>query len=126
MSETTGKRILVVDDNEEILSWMEFVLQRHEYDVILARDGGEALVRAQRDSPDLIILDIVMPIRSGLSVLERLRANDSCKARIMIVTAKTEERHRQYAESRGADAFMRKPFEVDVFLETVEELLKDC
>ncbi len=126
MSETTGKRILVVDDNEEILSWMEFVLQRHEYDVILARDGGEALVRAQRDSPDLIILDIVMPIRSGLSVLERLRANDSCKARIMIVTANTEERHRQYAESRGADAFMRKPFEVDVFLETVEELLKDC
>lgn len=73
-------------DDEEILESTLSALQEHGYEVITASDGSEALMRAERDLPDLIILDIVMPKRSGFSVLNRLRCGQSRSPRIMIIT----------------------------------------
>jgi len=117
------KRILLVDDDEDVLESTQLALEQHGYSVLIARDGSEALVRAERDLPDLIILDVVMPRRSGFSVLERLRAGHNRSPRIMVVTGNREPRHKEFAESHGADAFMHKPYDIDELIDRVETLL---
>ena len=119
----SSKRILVVDDDEEILETVRFALQDQGYEVLLAHDGQEGLMRAERDQPDLILLDIIMPKRSGFAVLERLRQSRIRSPRIIMLTANTDPRHLEFAESRGADAFLNKPFDMDELLATVESLL---
>ena len=119
----SSKRILVVDDDEEILETVRFALQDQGYEVLLAHDGQEGLMRAERDQPDLILLDIIMPKRSGFAVLERLRQSRLRSPRIIMLTANTDPRHLEFAESRGADAFLNKPFDMDELLATVESLL---
>jgi DNA-binding response OmpR family regulator len=121
----SSKRILVVDDDEEILETVQFALQDQGYEVLLAHDGQEGLMRAERDQPDLILLDIIMPKRSGFAVLERLRQSRIRSPRIIMLTANTDPRHREFAESRGADAFLNKPFDMDELLTTVESLLNN-
>ena len=69
----TGHRVLLVDDDESILEVIEAAFRRSGHEVLVARDGSEALVRAERDAPDLVVLDLVMPRRSGFAVLDRLR-----------------------------------------------------
>ncbi|HHM12885.1 MAG TPA: response regulator, partial [Planctomycetaceae bacterium] len=68
-----GPRILLVDDDAEIIEAMRYALQSRGYDVVIARDGNQGLVMAEREDPDLVILDMMMPKRSGFLVLERLR-----------------------------------------------------
>ncbi len=114
------KRILLVDDDPEVLESIEIALKGRGYDVLLARDGAEGLVRAERDAPDLIILDIVMPRRSGFAVLDRIRSKRGRSPRIILLTANTEARHREFAVSHGADAYLNKPFEVPDLLDEVE------
>lgn len=129
--ETTGvsmdvqlKRVLLVDDDEEILETTRLALQDRGYEVLVARDGAEALVRAERDSPDLIVLDVVMPKRSGFAVLKRIHNSRRSAMRIMVVTGNDECRHREYAVAHGADAFLKKPFDMHVFLDEVDSLLR--
>jgi len=117
-------RVLLVDDDESILEVVEIAFQQRGFDVLLARDGAEALVRAERDAPDLIVLDIVMPRRSGLAVLERLRRRHAEFPRIIVVTANTEPRHEQFANQLGADRFLQKPFEVETLVAEAEALLR--
>ena len=114
------KRILLVDDDPDVLSSIELALKGKGYDVLLAHDGAEGLARAERDSPDLIILDVVMPRRSGFAVLDRLRQKRNRSPRIILLTANSEPRHREFAESHGADAFLNKPFDVPELLDEVE------
>jgi CheY-like chemotaxis protein len=118
------KRILLVDDDEQILASLRLALQERGYEVLLARDGAEGLARAERDVPDLIVLDVVMPRRSGLMTLDRLRRNPYRTPRIILVTGNDEPRHREFAESRRADAFFAKPFEIDALLEEIDRLLE--
>ena len=117
------KRVLIVDDDEEILEFTELAFREHGYEVLVARDGAEALTRAERDAPDLIVLDIIMPRRSGFSVLERLCRGPNGLPRIIVVTADEDERRQEVAKSKGADAYIRKPFDVDRLLEKAAELL---
>ena len=119
----THKRILLVDDDEEVLESTQLALTEHGYEVLTAKDGSEALIRAERDFPDLIILDVVMPRRSGFSVLEHLRSGHNKAPRIMIITGNREPRHQEFAESHGADAFLYKPYDIDELLARVESLL---
>lgn len=114
------KRILLVDDDPDVLASIEMALKSRGYDVLLAHDGAEGLMRAERDAPDLIILDVVMPRRSGFAVLDRLRCNRSRSPRIILLTGNTEQRHRDFAVSHGADAFLHKPFAVPDLLDEVE------
>jgi two-component system alkaline phosphatase synthesis response regulator PhoP len=117
------KRILLVDDDELILESLKSALEDRGYEVFLARDGSEALMRAERDAPDLIVLDVIMPIRSGYSVLDHLHRNRTHTPPVIMMTANEDERLRGYAESRGANAFLQKPFEISQLLSKVETLL---
>tara|TARA_B100000809_G_C14943369_1_gene461235 strand:+ start:97 stop:522 length:426 start_codon:yes stop_codon:yes gene_type:complete len=121
--EPTQQRVLLVDDDESILEVISTAFALKGYTVLEARDGSEALVRAERDAPDLVVLDLVMPRRSGFAVLDRLRQRHRSSPVIIVVTANTDPRHEQFAHDHGADAFFRKPFDVEELLETSATLL---
>ena len=123
MREPGQHRVLLVDDDESILEVISTAFSLKGYTVLEARDGSEALIRAERDAPDLVVLDLVMPRRSGFAVLDRLRQRHPTSPVIIVVTANTDPRHEQFAHDRGADAFFRKPFDVEDLLETAAALL---
>jgi two-component system response regulator MprA len=116
-------RVLVIDDDRSILEVVEFALSERGYEVLLADDGAEGLARVERDRPDLIILDMVMPRRSGLTVLERLRQWGSQSPHIIVLSASDHPKQRDYAMSCGADAFLSKPVDIDVVADYVDSLL---
>ena len=119
----TEKRILLVDDDAEIIESMRTVLEAKGYAVIIARDGNQGLALAEREQPDLVVLDMMMPKRSGFLVLEKLRRNHDHPLRIIMVTANEGSRHKAYAEMLGVDDYIRKPFAMDRLLDSVAKLL---
>lgn len=123
MNEPGQHRVLLVDDDEMILEVISAAFSHQGYTVLEAHDGSEALVRAERDAPDLVVLDLVMPRRSGFAVLDRLRQRHATRPVIIVVTANTDPRHEQFAHDHGANAFFRKPFDIEALLETAAGLL---
>lgn len=123
MSVVKNKRVLVVDDDAQFLEAMRTTLEVHGYEVLVAHDGHEGLIAAERESPDLIVLDLMMPRRSGFGVLDRISQRGDSGPRIVVVTANEEQRHQHIAESKGADVFLRKPFTMDKLVEAVDTLL---
>jgi DNA-binding response OmpR family regulator len=124
---TKSKRILLVDDDPEIIESMRSVLEAKGYQVLVARDGNQGLALAERELPDLLILDMMMPKKSGFLVLERLKGKDA-KTRKMptiMITANEGGRHRAYAEMLGVDEYIRKPFAIDKLMASVDRLLGD-
>lgn len=117
------KRILLVDDDREIIDSMRFALEAAGYEILVARDGNQGLAIAEREDPDLVILDMMMPKRSGFLVLEKLRRSRPVPMRIIMVTANEGSRHKAYAEMLGVDDYIRKPFAMDRLMDTVERLL---
>lgn len=118
------KKILVVDDEENILISLEFLLQRAGYDVAVAHDGDEALTQAERFAPDLILLDVMMPKKDGYEVCRLLRQDprhEACK--IVLLTAKGRDIDRAKGLAQGADDYLTKPFSTKELLEHVERLL---
>lgn len=118
-----GRTILIVDDDPEIVESMRIALQSRGYMVFYARDGNQGLVMAERENPDLVILDMMMPKRSGFLVLEKLRRTRRVPVRIIMVTANEGNRHKSYAETLGVDDYIRKPFAMDRLLESVRRLI---
>jgi DNA-binding response OmpR family regulator len=118
-----GKRILLVDDDAEIIESMRTVLEAKGYSVMIARDGNQGVALAEREQPDLVVLDMMMPKRSGFLVLERLRRGYDHPLRIIMVTANEGSRHKAYAEMLGVDDYIRKPFAMDRLLDSVAKLL---
>jgi DNA-binding response OmpR family regulator len=118
------KRILLVDDDREIIEAMQVALTAAGYEVVIARDGNQGLAMAEREDPDLLILDMMMPKRSGFLVLEKLRRSRPVPLRIIMVTANEGSRHKAYAEMLGVDDYIRKPFPMDRLMESVSRLLK--
>jgi DNA-binding response OmpR family regulator len=119
----TGKRVLVVDDDAEIIESVKYALSSRGYEVLIARDGNQGLAMAEREDPDLVILDMMMPKRSGFLVLEKLRRTKRVPVRIIMITANEGSRHKAYAEMLGVDDYIRKPFALERLLESVEQLL---
>jgi DNA-binding response OmpR family regulator len=117
------KRVLIVDDNPQFLDAARVLLEERGFEVRLARDGNEGLAMAERESPDLIVLDLMMPGRSGFGVIDRLRRRSDLGPRILVVTANEEERHSKIALSKGADRYLRKPFEMSELLAAVDALV---
>jgi len=117
------KRILVVDDDAEIVEAMQYTLETKGYTVLVARDGNQGLAMAEREDPDLVILDMMMPKRSGFLVLEKLRRTRPVPIRIIMITANEGSRHKAYAEMLGVDDYLRKPFAMDRLVASVERLL---
>jgi DNA-binding response OmpR family regulator len=120
------KRILLVDDDQEIVESMRLALQAKGYEIQVARDGNQGLAMAERETPDLVILDMMMPKRSGFLVIEKLRrsSNDAVvRQKIIMITANEGSRHKAYAEMLGVDDYIRKPFAMDRLMDSVERLL---
>jgi DNA-binding response OmpR family regulator len=120
---TAGKRILLVDDDYEIVEAIRHALESKGYQVLVARDGNQGLAMAEREDPDLLILDMMMPKRSGFLVLEKLRRSRATPMRIIMITANEGSRHKAYAEMLGVDDYIRKPFAMDRLLDSIGRLL---
>jgi DNA-binding response OmpR family regulator len=118
-----GKRILLVDDDAEIVESMRTVLESRGYSILVARDGNQGLALAEGEEPDLVVLDMMMPKRSGFLVLEKLRRSRPNPMRVIMITANEGSRHKAYAEMLGVDDYIRKPFAMDRLLESVDRLL---
>ncbi len=120
---TTPKRILLVDDDAEIVESLSYALKAKGHEILVARDGNQGLAMAEREDPDLVILDMMMPKRSGFLVLEKLRRTRPVPMRVIMITANEGTRHKAYAEMLGVDDYIRKPFAMDRLLESVGRLL---
>lgn len=126
MTEETGRlaevRVLIVDDDRDVLESIEAAFQSEGALTKSAGDGNEAVRICQDDPPDLVILDMMLPKRSGFLALERIKGYAGAPTVIM-VTANEGKRHRTYAESLGVDAYMQKPVPLSKLLDTAVDLL---
>ena len=120
----TKKKILIVDDDFEIIESIRYALEGDGYVVVVARDGNQGLALAERENPDLMILDMMMPKRSGFLVLEKLRRLRDTPLPVIMITGNEGSRHKAYAELLGVSDYIRKPFAMDRLLGAVETLLK--
>jgi DNA-binding response OmpR family regulator len=118
-----GKRVLLVDDDTEIVESMRAVLESRGYEILVARDGNQGLAMAESEEPDLVVLDMMMPKRSGFLVLEKLRRSRPVPMRVIMITANEGSRHKAYAEMLGVDDYIRKPFAMDRLLASIDRLL---
>ena len=116
------KTILLVDDDREIVSALQALFQKRGYRVVTASDGNMGLAMAERENPDLVIVDMMMPKKSGFLVLEKLKQRGEESPKVIMITANEGSRHRAYAELLGADDYLRKPFAMDKLLESVNNL----
>ncbi len=117
------QRVLIVDDDGEVVESVKYALEQRGYAVLIARDGNQGLAMAEREDPDLVILDMMMPKRSGFLVLEKLRRTRPVPLRVIMITANEGSRHKAYAEMLGVDDYIRKPFAMDRLMESVDKLL---
>jgi DNA-binding response OmpR family regulator len=121
--DTKGKRILLVDDDAEIVESLRLALESNGYTVLIARDGNQGLALSERENPDLVILDMMMPKRSGFLVLEKMRRTRETPLRVIMITANEGSRHKAYAEMLGVDDYIRKPFPMDRLIDSVQRLI---
>jgi DNA-binding response OmpR family regulator len=116
------KIILIIDDDREIVSGLKAVLEAKGYRVATAHDGAAGLSAAEREGPDLVIVDMMMPKKSGFLVLEGLKKQDAAGPKVIMMTANEGSRYKAYAEMLGVDDYLRKPFAMDKLLESVQRL----
>lgn len=118
------KKILVVDDEELIVKMVGLRLKANGYDVISACDGKEGLAKAKEEFPDLIILDVMMPVMDGYKVCGLLKKDTRfAKIPIIMFTAKAQVDDKKIGEEVGANAYITKPFDPQVLLGKIRELL---
>jgi DNA-binding response OmpR family regulator len=116
--------VLIADDDEDILVLVRTVLERSGYEVVVARDGAEALALAGERRPNLAVLDISMPELDGLEVLRRLRADaETSELPVVLLSARAQEGDVALGYETGASAYMRKPFSPRELTQRVAELL---
>lgn len=121
-----SKRILVVEDEPDILSAIEFGLKKTGYEVITAADGKDGFAKAKKENPNLIILDLMLPLVDGYKICSLLKADKRYKdIPIIIFTALTQESDKQMGKEAKADAYITKPFKFDILLAKIKELLKE-
>jgi len=123
MVEKNKKRILIVEDESHIAEGLKLNLILQGYSPVIAKDGGDALKRWKETPPDLIILDIMLPVIDGLSVLQHIRLEDD-QIPILILSAKNAHNDKIKGLSYGVDDYLTKPFHLDELLLRIERLLK--
>lgn len=123
METTTATSVLVVDDEPQVVWMLRFSLEAEGYQTFSARDGRAALDEIRERRPNVILLDIMMPVMDGWSVLEELRSLPmEDRPRVVVVSARTSLRDRAKASELGADAFVPKPFNLDDLLRVLHGL----
>jgi len=120
----SAQKILIADDEPNIVISLEFLLKREGFDVSVARDGQETLDAIRRDRPQLVLLDVMMPKKSGYDVCQEVRADELIKGtKILMLTARGRELDIAKGSAMGADDYMTKPFSTKELVLKVRELL---
>lgn len=115
-------KILIVDDDPDVLGVVDAALKAEGARTQQCKDGNTAVHICESDHPDLVVLDMMLPKRSGFLVLERIKGLEHCP-RVIMVTANEGKRHQAYAESLGVDAYLHKPIRLERLVQLVEELV---
>jgi DNA-binding response OmpR family regulator len=120
-----GKRILLVDDDADILISMQAAFEPTGAIVESASNGNKAVELAEKSSPDLVVLDMMLPGRSGFLVLEKIKSKKprNTKPFVVMITGNPGKRHQMYAESLGVSEYFTKPVKLDKLIATAERLL---
>ncbi|WDO12091.1 response regulator [Flavobacterium sp. WW92] len=119
------KKILIVDDEPNIVMSLEYTFKKNNFEVFIARDGQEALDILQTAQPNIIILDIMMPNVDGYNTLEQIKREEKLKdTKVIFLSAKNKEKDIEKGLSLGADLYMTKPFSVKKLVEQVNLLLE--
>jgi DNA-binding response OmpR family regulator len=123
--ELTGKKILLVDDDRDILAAMEAALADMGLEILTAADGNAAIEQAEHAHPDVVVLDMMLPKRSGFLVMEKLKKGKkrTDPPRIIMITGNQGTRHKVYAESLGVDVYLNKPFRMERLIDSVKKLM---
>ncbi|MBL8539679.1 MAG: response regulator [Burkholderiales bacterium] len=122
-----AKKILIADDEPNIVISLEFLMQRNGYEVKTAGDGDAALRLVGEFRPDLILLDIMLPLKSGYEVCQKIRENPEVSAmKVVMITAKGRDIEVAKGLALGADAYITKPFSTQDLLEQVKRLLSEA
>jgi len=117
-------KILVIDDEVDIVDTVSFMLRSRGYDVITASDGGEGLTKAMVEHPNLILLDIIMPVMDGFEVCFKLkRDKDARKIPVIMITARGDNEAVVKARSAGADDYIVKPFSLPTLISKINKLI---
>lgn len=119
------RKILVVDDEVQLVEMLKIRLKANGYETLTAYDGREALEKTRKQNPDLIILDLMLPKIDGYKVCRTLKFNKKYKTiPIILFTAKVQELDKKMGSYVGGDAYITKPFESQVLLSKIKELLR--
>jgi DNA-binding response OmpR family regulator len=119
-----SKKILIADDEPNIVVALEFLLQRNGYEVHVARNGEEALKLVEDCNPDLVLLDVMMPVRSGYEVCTRIRERAEWRhIKIIMLSAKGRDAEVSKGLSIGADIYVTKPFSTRELMDKIKDLL---
>ena len=119
-----SKKILIVDDEQDIVETLAFMLKQKGYECIMAYDGEEGLKLAKEEAPDLIILDVMMPKINGYKICRLLKFDSKYKdIPIVMVTARGQAQDIQIGEETGADEYITKPFEFNELFDTVKKYI---
>lgn len=122
----TGKSILLVDDDPDMITALQTILDGSGATIETAVDGNQAVEMAASFDPDLVVLDAMLPKRSGFLVLEKLKAGNKKKGQrpfVIMITGNAGKRHQVWAESLGVDGYLNKPFRMERLMERIEQLL---
>jgi two-component system alkaline phosphatase synthesis response regulator PhoP len=119
-------RVLIVDDEPDIVESVKFSLELENIECLEAYDGEEALLKAKKEKPDLIILDIMLPKINGYKIARLLKFDREYKdIPIIMLTARTQEKDVKLGEETGADKYITKPFDMDMLVNAVKGYLKE-
>ena len=123
--ELVGKKILLVDDDADILTAMQTALADTGATIETANDGDQAVMKIASVMPDLVVLDMMLPKRSGFLVMERLKRSrkGGIGPRVIMITGNQGTRHKVYAERLGVSLYLNKPFRMDRLVASIKELL---
>jgi two-component system alkaline phosphatase synthesis response regulator PhoP len=120
------KKILIADDEPNIVMSLEFLMEQSGYEVAIARDGEEALRQMALFAPDLVLLDVMMPLRNGYEVCQSIRENAAWdRVKIVMLSAKGRDLEVSQGLALGADAYVTKPFSTKALIAQVQELLAE-
>lgn len=124
MNPMNKKRVLIVDDQADLVELLESRLEDNDYDVLKAYDGLEALEKAHREKPDLVLLDLMLPKIDGYKVCKLLKADrERSNLPIILLSAKAQQEDIRLGREAGADAYVTKPFESEELLGRIRQLI---
>ncbi|PWA05799.1 response regulator transcription factor [Flavobacterium psychrotolerans] len=119
------KKILIVDDEPNIVMALEYTFKKNNFEVFIARDGQEALDILKKQLPDIIILDVMMPMVDGFATLEQIKKEERLRhCKVIFLSAKNKEKDIEKGLSLGADLYVIKPFSVKKLVEQANELIQ--